>query len=97
MIVFRTGAVEEAEQLLTLFKWNQYFTYKQIYPGCKVTHFNRIRKDSGVPFNQMIFFDDEDRNIKDLTAKGVVSILVNNGVDKNVTNEGIKRFVEQNK
>ena len=36
-----TRATEEANQLLELFDWNRYFKYKEIYPGCKVTHFNQ--------------------------------------------------------
>ena len=93
----RWRSVTSLEQLLKLFQWNQYFDYKQIFAGCKVTHFNNIKKESGLPFNQMIFFDDENRNIRDLSAKGVVSILVERGVTKKVVNDGIKRFVEQNK
>ncbi|CAG2101996.1 unnamed protein product [Medioppia subpectinata] len=94
-IASRTSAPEDAEELLSLFDWNKYITYKQIYPGCKTTHFNRIRKESGVQLSQMLFFDDESRNIKDLKAVGVTSILVNKGVDKVVINEGIKQFVTE--
>lgn len=37
----RTGEIQGAKQLLELFDWNKYFQNKQIYPGCKHTHFNR--------------------------------------------------------
>nr|CAD7576428.1 unnamed protein product [Timema californicum] len=52
----------------------------------------RIKKDSGVSFKDMIFFDDEQRNIRDLTQHGVVSILVKNGVSFKVIEEGLLQF-----
>lgn len=40
----------------------------------------------------MIFFDDEQRNISDLTKVGVLSILVPDGLTHKVVQEGIQRF-----
>ncbi|XP_054164713.1 magnesium-dependent phosphatase 1-like [Oppia nitens] len=95
-IASRTTATDEAEQLIELFDWNKLIKYKEIFPGCKINHFNNIHTDSGIPFSQMLFFDDESRNIRDLMSKGVVSILVNKGIDKNVVINGIQTFVNQN-
>ncbi|XP_017482488.1 PREDICTED: magnesium-dependent phosphatase 1-like [Rhagoletis zephyria] len=92
-IASRTGAIEEAEDLLRLFNWNQYFSYKQIYPGTKTTHIKRISKDSGVKLSEILFFDDESRNIRDLTAINVCSILVHSGVTMEVVRKGIQTFV----
>ena len=44
----------------------------------------------------MIFFDDEERNIKDLTAAGVVSILVDDrGVTRKAVREGLLKFEKE--
>lgn len=43
----------------------------------------------------MIFYDDEHRNISDITRLGVVSILVNEGVDKKVIQNGELEFIKQ--
>jgi len=43
----------------------------------------------------MLFFDDESRNIIDLTTiLGVVSVLIEDGVKKQVVHDGIKIFTQ---
>ena len=54
-------------------------------------HF-RIKKVSGVDYTDMLFFDDENRNIVDVTRLGVLSILVKNGVSHAVIKEGLDQF-----
>lgn len=50
------------------------FSFSEIYTGSKVRHFTQIRKNSGVPYEDMIFFDDWDQNCKDVGSLGVVCI-----------------------
>lgn len=45
----------------------------------------------------MIFFDDEDRNIRDISNLGVVSIFVKNGVTKQVIESGISKYLSTHK
>ncbi|XP_063986034.1 magnesium-dependent phosphatase 1-like [Diachasmimorpha longicaudata] len=94
-VASRTSEIRGAFQLLKLFRWEKYFKYKEIYPGCKLTHFNKIRNASGINFEDMIFFDDEPRNIRDLTEAGVLSILVKDGVTHEVVKEGLEKFAQK--
>lgn len=93
----RTSAPKQGLKLVNLFGWNQYFDYLEIYPGCKVTHFNQFKKQSGIPFEKMLFFDDESRNIVDVNKLGSVAILVRDGVNFNVIENGIKEFLNREK
>ncbi|CAK9140713.1 unnamed protein product [Ilex paraguariensis] len=38
----------------------------------KTEHFQRIHRKTGIPFDSMLFFDDEDRNIEVVSKMGVV-------------------------
>ena len=88
----RTSEIEGAKQLLSLFDWEKYFKYIEIYPGCKVTHFTKIQEASGVDFKDMMFFDDEHRNIVDISKLGVTCVHVNNGISLTVVRNAMKHY-----
>ncbi|KAE9595062.1 putative protein-tyrosine-phosphatase [Lupinus albus] len=52
----------------------------------------RIHTRTGISFNSMLFFDDENRNIQSVSKMGVTSILVGNGVNLGAFREGLTRF-----
>lgn len=68
-----------------------YFDHLQIYPGNKQTHFERIHRDSGIAYEDMLFFDDESRN-KNVEVLGVVMQLVRDGVSMNEIDAGVKAW-----
>lgn len=40
----------------------EFFDHFEIYPGSKITHFNRLQQATGLRYEDMLFFDDESRN-----------------------------------
>lgn len=94
-VASRTSEIEGAHQLIKLFDWDKYFKYKEIYPGCKVAHFQQFKKNSNIDYEDMLFFDDENRNIVDLSKLNVTAILVDNGMDMKLLNEGLNRHARK--
>ncbi|XP_078607531.1 magnesium-dependent phosphatase 1-like [Branchiostoma floridae x Branchiostoma japonicum] len=96
-VASRTDAPQDMRAALKLLDWDKYFTYKEIYPGSKTHHFQRFHEQSGVPYSKMIFFDDEERNIYDLSRIGVLSILVSRGLTTQVLKDGLEQFARERK
>ena len=69
----------------------EYFDYMQIFPGDKKQHFSKIHKASGVPYEEMLFFDDEVRN-RNVESLGVVMCLVRDGVTRAEVDRGISEW-----
>ena len=80
-IASRTEEPEWAKLLLELLGIREKFKYEEIFPDSKVTHFKNLQKKSGIEFNRMIFFDDEDRNIKEVGTLGVRCHLIKKGIN----------------
>lgn len=73
-----------------------YFDVLQIYPGSKTTHFERIHKETGIAYEEMLFFDDESRN-KNVEVLGVVMQLVRDGVTREEVDAGVRSWRKRNK
>ncbi len=86
----RTGAPPWARELLRLFEIEHYFEFQEIYPSSKIAHFQKLQKDSGIPYSKMVFFDDEMRNIHEVQSLGVHAVYVENGVTKTLVETAMK-------
>ena len=71
------------------------FDYTEMYPGSKTGHFQKIHKKSGVPYEEMLFFDDESRN-RNVEELGVVMQLVRDGVTRGEVDRGVKEWRRRN-
>jgi len=76
----RTNRPDWAQDLLHLLDIDKYFDLKEIYPSSKIQHFTKIQRYFKVPYSEMVFFDDEYRNIEEVGQLGVKSVYVENGI-----------------
>lgn len=81
-IASRTTSPRIARQLLKIFEIDKFVDYIEMYPKSKTEHFIKIAAKSKVEFNHMVFFDDEPRNIGDVSRLGVECVQVNEGINE---------------
>ncbi|GAA5976520.1 hypothetical protein JCM5350_001717 [Sporobolomyces pararoseus] len=67
------------------------FDSMEIYPGSKISHFQELHKKTGIPYSEMVFFDDESRN-REVTKLGVTFVLVGNGVSRRLFESGLESW-----
>ncbi|XP_071447028.1 magnesium-dependent phosphatase 1-like [Hetaerina americana] len=79
-VASRIENFDAAEQLMRYFNLKRYFSYIVIYPGTKTKHLKDLRMHTGVEFEDMLFFDDDKRNIREVSRLGVTSVQVENGI-----------------
>lgn len=89
-IASRTSEPSWAIDLLKLMRIDHYFSYQEIYPSTKTIHFTKIQQQSGIEFKDMYFFDDEYRNIDDVSRMGVNCLHVKSGV----TRKSVLEFIQ---
>ncbi|UZP40708.1 hypothetical protein NXS19_008524 [Fusarium pseudograminearum] len=63
----------------------------EIYPGCKIKHFESLQKRTGIKYEDMLFFDDEARN-RDTESLGVTMCLVKDGVTWDELERGVTQW-----
>ncbi len=76
----RTHEPASARRLLDLLDIRDRFEYEEIYPSAKDRHFKALKEQTGFAYDQMLFFDDEPRNIQEVAQLGVQAVPVDHGV-----------------
>ncbi|ETI32508.1 magnesium-dependent phosphatase-1 [Phytophthora nicotianae CJ01A1] len=100
-IASRTGEIEAAKECMRLIEvdikgevktLSDIASFVEIYPTCKIAHFKKFLQQSGVAYEDMLFFDDEYRNIQDVARLGVTCQYCQDGVTWNSWLEGIQAY-----
>jgi len=83
-VASRTTSVEWAHDLLAQFELLDFFDFIEIFPGDKATHFDNLKKQSGVDYDGMLFFDDSRDgrfgNCEPVAKLGVLSVHCPKGI-----------------
>lgn len=87
----RTEQPAWAREVLDLMGVRDRFAFEEIYPGSKLTHFAALAEASGFRHEEMLFFDDEHRNIAEVGELGVTCVQVHRGVDRAAFEAGMVR------
>ncbi|KAI0032525.1 magnesium-dependent phosphatase-1 [Vararia minispora EC-137] len=69
----------------------EFFDQQEIYPGSKIQHFKQLHKKTGIPYGEMLFFDDEGRN-REVESLGVTFILVSDGLHNQDLERGLNEW-----
>lgn len=67
-------------------------SHHEIYPGSKIAHFKRIRERTGVEYSEMLFFDNESWNVREVERLGVVCVYCPQGLTRAAWEEGVRKF-----
>jgi len=99
----RTHQVNWAHRLISKFEiapettMDDLFSYKEIYPGSKRKHFERLKRDSGVSFDEMIFFDDSTWNTDEIERMGVLCVFCPRGMTNDLWELSLKEYAKMKK
>ncbi|KAG1769057.1 magnesium-dependent phosphatase-1 [Suillus placidus] len=74
----RTGSASSAKPIPAI----KFFDQLEIYPSSKIRHFKKLHEKTGIPYDEMLFFDDEWRNQE----------LVPNGLNDQILEKGLKEW-----
>lgn len=97
-VASRTHRADWAEAILPDFKVApgisalDVLPLREIFPGSKRKHFQNLRKRSGVPYSDMIFFDDWTVNLGEVAHMGVLGIHCPRGLTTEIWTGGLQAY-----
>ena len=69
--------------------------HMEVYPvRSKTEQFHRLKAKSGVPFERMLFFDNEARNVREVATLSVCCVYTPDGMTVDNWREGVASFEE---
>lgn len=83
---------EENEGEVTKKSLQSIVDYEAIYPRNKRVHFEQLKKDSGIPYEDMLFFDNEYGNVHDIQKLGVACAYCPQGLTEGSWIQGMEAF-----
>ncbi|RLN86473.1 hypothetical protein BBJ28_00004695 [Nothophytophthora sp. Chile5] len=90
-------ATREADGLVEKKALESIADYVAIYPRSKLAHFEQFQQQSGVAYEDMLFFDDEFRNVCDVQQLGVTCQHCRGGLTEKAWLEGMQAFQKAKK
>ena len=91
----RTATPAYSRTVLKLMQIDTLFSYAEIYPSSKRRHFAQLAEDSGVAYDDMIFFDDDTRNVRDVSKLGVHVVYTPDGVTPQIIADSVREYVQR--
>ncbi|OWZ15867.1 Magnesium-dependent phosphatase-1 [Phytophthora megakarya] len=88
---------EENEEDVAKTSLQRIVDYEAIYPRNKRVHFEQLKKDSGIPYEDMLFFDNEYGNVHDIEKLGVTCAYCPQGLTEGSWIQGMEAFQEAKK
>lgn len=64
----------------------------EIYPGSKLKHFSSLHRRTGIPYEQMLFFDDEHRNYEVEDLGVTMQLVPPQGTTWGLVRQGLERW-----
>ena len=101
-VASRTKSVEWAQDLIKQFGLDDFFDYIEIFPSNKKQHFNNLKENSGINFENMLFFDDarDGRfgNCVPVSEMGVLSVHCPRGlIDEWIWTNALEQYKNHEK